>query len=337
MHGWLAGVALYTAAAASGAPAIDSYAMPDDLVLRAREPAVVPARMTLAGLPPGATIRIRGLQAGDPAGSDEACVYLVHEDPIAWRADPQGRALVEVKGSVRASRAHAAPLVDGFTGPCRPWMRIAIESAAERREVAVTGRSFRAAPLTVYRYEDTWALRDLLRFQMRGESPGVCEGQSQPIGPGSVHAVGVQPSGGDLSIAVRSGPFGTACRAVAPPAPIPASARLRSIEWAVEKTGVLCDVGESRLPAFASREARQLASGAIPDRDPGRYCCSIAADPSALAQLRVQAPTRRPDQHFLHAMHVRLGCLPGPSNDEGVRVVLRSIAFDGPPNLRFVP
>lgn len=320
-------------------PTIEAYTMPSDLVLRPGGSSYAATRMTVAGLPAGATLGVRDVGAIDAAVHPEPCRYLVRQNVTqTFRAGADGRATLDVEGSVvHAQNGATAALPEGSTGPCRPFMRLVIESAGPARDLTITGRTFRLAPLTVYRIENTWPLRDLLRFALRAESVGVCSGTSLPIGPGDVVPVGVVQVGGDLALSIRSGPFGTACRAAAPPAPVPASARVRAINWDVQRVGTQCDVGDARLPPGLAPYSTVIVPGAIPAEDPDLYCCSPEPSAQILSQLRVIAPGRTAAQHYLNPMHVRLACLPSSSNADGVRVVLRSIVFDGPPNLRIVP
>lgn len=318
-------------------PSIESFAMPNDVVLRPGETSPASVLTTVKGLPANATVRILGLDAGDIQDVAEACFFSARSQPGALRSDAAGRLTVQLDGAIHAAPGREAmPNVNGFTGPCRPMVRVAIDAPGQPRETLAVGNTFRLAPLTLYFIQDTWRLRNIIRFGMQADAPGVCQGLSLPSGIGTIHPVGVMDVNGDIAFGIRSGPLGTACRAVAPPALVPAALRLRAIDWVVHRAGTQCDIGENRLPDGVRRDSLVIVPGAIPDEDPSRYCCSRTGPSNdILGFLRVTTPPRGPGQHYLNAMHVRLGCLPSASNDDAVRVTLRSISFDGPPGVPF--
>lgn len=174
--------------------------------------------------------------------------------------------------------------------------------------------------LRTVRYDRTWALRRYFDFTMLAKAPGsTCEGTS--IGPVQNYPAGPFEHNGDLAVQIRSGPLGTACRAVSPGVAVDDQIRLVAIDWDIERTDDKCCAGGQ------CGEGGYFQPGHLPEDEPDRYQDLIV---QRGISGEVQYPNLRDGQWVMGHAHINLTCEPALMNDHGVRLVLRSATFEAP-------
>ena len=293
-------------------------------------------QVTVENVPAGAQVSYQASSGFPRAVEDPAAARLTA--PCRWTPefsdgpyftpDSSGRAVFNLRASFHLDDGSNPPV--GYTGPCQGLLRLATRTGNNDPVFrALVIPPMRLKPRTAYRIENTWSLQQLLKFDMQTETIGVCKGVS--LGLSGAIEVGPHEDGGDIVIDIRSGPLGTTCRAVAPPALMDDRLELTSIDWEVVKTGDKCDIGEAMLPGGAVRDGGVYAPGLIPSEDVGRYTGN--PDRTLMSFLRISAPTLAQGKAYLGPMHVRMACRETLSNDHAVRVRLRSVTFVGPPGL----
>lgn len=170
-------------------------------------------------------------------------------------------------------------------------------------------------------------MRDQLSFKMSPGIPGICTGLS--VG-GVPRPIGVHRVGADLAIGIRSGPLGTDCRAGSVVWALLDGFRVTGIDWGILTDGDVCCVGNDCLPPNSSPDTAFGVPGAIPSENVNAYQSNAAFDSDRPA---LRADGRFPP--FVSRMHVRLGCKKKLLNDHGVKVLLKSLSFEGPDGAQF--
>lgn len=288
------------------------------------------------GLPPGARVRaLPGSGAAFSAVRDLSrqsgptpCGGTAYAWALNSEVNPASMATVDGQGLATLTYMTSLAIASGGAaqaqGPCSIVLGLEIRtsSAAEVQTLALRSPVFQPVLIKRYRYDDTWPLRRIFNFTMLSQALGsTCDGTS--VGPVQSHPVGPTERNGDLLIQIRSGPLGTACRAVSPGVALSDQIKLVEIDWAIEYTGDKCcaggDCGESAV----------FLPGHIPDDAPARYQ-DLAPQTGMSGEVRY--PRLNPGQWVVGQAHVALKCQMAGMNDHGVRVVLRSATFEGPPD-----
>lgn len=243
---------------------------------------------------------------------------------------PESVGVVDAQGRVTLGYGFAPRLPAGAQGlspgeRCTPIVAIEVlEAGASDYVIHVV----KAAPIEPFllrtvRYDQTWALRRYFDFTMLSKAPGsTCEGTS--VGPLESHSVGPINRNGDLVIQVRSGPLGTACKAVSPGVAVDKQIKLISIDWDIEYTGDKCCASGDCNPNFI------FQPGHLPEDDPARYQ-DLIAQTGMSSQVRY--PRLGADQWVMGQAYIDMECEPTLVNDHGVRLVLRSATIEAPPDV----
>jgi hypothetical protein len=277
-------------------------------------------------LPPGARLEITGsVPAAEIKPRATVCAFNVRQSSSASApgatAGTSGSMQFTVPGRFFAYD-HAK------NGPCAVVLKARLVRAGTPDE-SIEFRKMDLALSTPVPYvvQGTWALRDRLAFDVHPGLPGFCTGLS--VG-GPPQAIGVHQAGADLAIGVRSGPAGTDCAARSAVWTLPDGFEIASIDWDTLADGNACCVGNACLPSTSTPDTSVIVPGAIPSENADVYQSNAVSD--------ADKPSPRADGSlppFVSRMHVRLGCKATAFNDHGVKVVLKSVGFEGPAGVNF--
>jgi len=277
-------------------------------------------------LPPGARIDItESVSAASIEPRPAVCAFTFRQAssgaaPSAT-AGANGSARITVPGRFFAYD-HAK------TGPCAVVLKgRLVRGGGADEPIEIRKMDISLSTPTPYVVQGTWGIRDRLAFDVRPGLPGACVGAS--VG-GVPQPIGVHQVGADLAIGIRSGPLGTDCAAKSAAWTLPDGFRVAGIDWDVVTERDACCVGNACLPSGSSPDTTLVVPGAIPSENVDAYDGNAASDAD---KPPPRADGSRPP--FLSRMHVRLGCKATPLNDHGVKVVLRSVSFEGPAGASF--
>jgi hypothetical protein len=265
--------------------------------------------------------------------------------------DGQGRAIIEAVGWFQGVNS-------GLSGAGNCGVAVVIRLAGANGQFG-DPQTLTYLPIviglpTTYTISNTWSWQGMLTFQHKELSGVGCAGTSVGL-PSHVggkipsYPVGVLNHNGDLSIAVRSSPFGTDCQFQSIAVRLPNGTRLRSISYNVLKSGSnyeTCRVCIDRnscsfqLPSHGGQNFNRGAAVVLAPN--GDWTAGFSVRGS-------HTPLLTPDQVIVHdsvpsgvggpfvdvivPMWTRLQCGATANNDHGVRVVLDEIKLDGPPGL----
>jgi hypothetical protein len=245
-------------------------------------------------------------------------------------ADASGKASFSLDGIFFAGD-------DAKTGPCGAGMRLQVtipnQAPATVWALANLDPVTLAQP-TVYQVDQTWKLNDRFKFST-DPVPGVCAGFSV-FTSGTFPIGAFEDANHDIALAVRSGPVGTDCHAISSAWVLPDGFQLTAIDWDVHRDGTACCTGDGCLPKNAAPTSTVVVPGSIPSEAIDRYQTVNADDPmkDAVGQTSGANPAHHP-RHIFNTSFVRLACKETPSNDNGVRVTLKSVTFEGPAGQTF--
>jgi hypothetical protein len=165
------------------------------------------------------------------------------------------------------------------------------------------------------------ALRSRLDFRLT-DAFGTCSGTSQMLGP--AYRVGVNhDDAGKISFTIRSGPLGTRCEFSTQhvgPWRFRDGVQLESMWWTMTKDGSGCWVGNGRFTRGQTSVSPAQTQYGFVVTHPGSI-------PDALGPVSMQiVPVSG-----MMPLNVFLECAKTPNNDRGIRLVLESVTFSGPP------
>lgn len=294
--------------------------------------------LTLSGLRPGAKVVLlrsasRQLEEGIYCRAKIGHARFDQGTRIPSTVDAQGRATITV--SVSASIEPGGSMQSDRHGPCQGWAAVSSTPASGGASSTIEIRTptFELPQWTRYVYEDTAALAEIFDFAMHADGVSSCSGKS--IGPTATFSIGAVTSGKDLAVSIRSGPGGTICRAVSPGVAMPRDLRLVDIDWKVVKSAPAgqsskCCAGNECMARVG--EHGVLLPGNLPSDDASIYQ-GMYPDASTRVTLGITKPKTSADEHILGFAHAWLACDATGVNDHGVKIVLESATFEGPPGL----
>ncbi len=254
--------------------------------------------------------------------------------PSSQQATPDVHA-VDASGVARIPRRTGFRLLPGsvlerdFDGPCQGRLALdvfAANAATPTRHYVRTPSFDLPNQRKRIRVVNTTSVGSIFRFALNAEGASVCSG-GLPGLPVGVHAID-----GDLALTVRSGPFGTVCRAVSAGIAMPESVVIKSIDWNVTKSapsgqGSKCCFGDECMERV--RDFVVLSPGHLPEDVPARYQ-GVGPDEVMRRVLRAPAPTLRADEHQTGFAHAWMACDATALTDHSVTLTLRSIEFEVP-------
>ena len=220
------------------------------------------------------------------------------------------------------------------------------------------GRTALEAPITVsapvklaprqsYRFTDTWALRERLNFRLHeiNANRGTCTGDS--IGllpPFPSFPVGVREHGGDISIAIRSGPLSTTCFYRSDQWVLPDGVTLKSFKVKQTTDGPPNSNRKVTCSAFDISDTGDLMTPTVrglekiyPDNDPGEdHAASYMLSGWGPLVTRGGVTLLENNKRFttiIVPLFARLKCFDTVTNDHGMRLRIEQIEFLGPASL----
>lgn len=222
------------------------------------------------------------------------------------------------------------------------------------------GRKTSEAPITVsapvklaarhsYRVTGTWALRDQFNFRLHQTNAniGTCAGDSiGPIPPFPNFPVGVREHSGDISMAIRSGPFSTTCFYLSDQWVLPDGVTLKAFK-ATQTIDPPATIGSKvTCSAFDISDTGDLAKHTVrglkkiyPDNEPsdggGAGFTVSGWGPLATSDGVILLQNNNRFTTILLPTFARLKCFKTLTNDHGMRLVIDEFEFLGPPGLTF--
>jgi len=200
-----------------------------------------------------------------------------------------------------------------------------------------------------YRFTSTWALRDRFDFRLHGinANRGTCTGDSiGVIPPFPSFPVGVREHGGDISMAIRSGPLSTTCFYRGDQWVLPDGATLNAfkVKQIVDASGA--GGGKVTCSAFDISDTGDLATPLVrglkkiyPDNDPsdgtGAGFTVSGWGPLAMSDGVTLLASNNRFTTVLVPTFARLKCFGTVTNDHGMRLAIDEIELLGPAGLTF--